>query len=145
MIKRYSRATAYHEAGHAVVAWSLGLPVGAVSISDVDARGKSEIGWAGHLSLVEQVAVCSGGIVADAIFGHQTDKHAGAYDRMKIMQLIKDNGISEDERGPSLRAEGENCARTHLEKHRSKVIQLAEWLIEHGRIEDSERLLQTDS
>src|SRR5262249_18742283 len=99
MIKRYSRATAYHEAGHAVVAWSLGLPIGAVSISDVDANGKSEIGWTGHLSLVEQVAVCSGGIAADAIFGHQTDKHAGAYDRMKIMQLIKDNGISEDERG----------------------------------------------
>jgi ATP-dependent Zn protease len=42
--ERYPRGTAYHEAGHAVVAWSLGLPIGAVSVSDDDASGGTQIG-----------------------------------------------------------------------------------------------------
>ena len=144
MTERYLRATAFHEAGHVVVAWSLGLPVGTVSVRNDDASGATEIGPADHLSLVEKVAVCSGGIAADAIFGYQINEHAAAYDRAKIMQLIKDNGISEKEQGPSLRAEGLNCARAHLERHRSKVILLAERLFEHGQIEGAEvlRLMQ---
>jgi ATP-dependent Zn protease len=68
MTKQYPRGTAYHEAGHAIVVWSLGLPVGAVSVSDDDASGATQIGPADHLSLVEQMAVCSAGIAAVHLF-----------------------------------------------------------------------------
>ncbi len=147
MIERYPRATVYHDAGHAVVAWSLGLPVGAVSVSDEDAGGSTEIGLADHLSLVEQVAVCLAGIAAVEVFGRPTHELAGFNDHVKVLNLIEDYGISEEEQGQALRDEGYNFARARLEIHRSKVALLAELLVEHGRIEASEVLLvmQTSS
>jgi hypothetical protein len=39
--QRYPRGTAYHEADHAVVAWSFGLHVGAISVVAEDACGES--------------------------------------------------------------------------------------------------------
>jgi hypothetical protein len=70
---------------------------------------------------------------------------ANIADYEKIMDLIKAHGISEGEEGPALRDEGRKLARVHLEKHRSKVVKLAELLVEHGRIEAPEvlRLMQT--
>ncbi len=103
MIERYPRATVYHEAGHAVVAWSLGLPVGAVSVSDEDASGSTEIGLADHLSLV---AVCLAGIAAVEVFGRPTHERAGFNDHVKVLDLIEDYGISEEEQGQALRDEG---------------------------------------
>jgi hypothetical protein len=145
MTKQYPRGTAYHEAGHAIVVWSLGLPVGAVSVSDDDASGATQIGPADHLSLVEQMAVCSAGIAAVHLFELPIHEQANIGDYEKIMDLIKAHGISEVEEGPALRDEGRKLARVHLEKHRSKVVELAELLVEHGRIEAPEvlRLMQT--
>jgi ATP-dependent Zn protease len=40
-----------------------------------------------------------------------------------------------------LRDEGYNFARSRLEAHRSKVVRLAELLVEHGRIEAAEVML----
>jgi hypothetical protein len=144
--KQYPRGTAYHEAGHVVVAWSLRLPVGAVSVSDEDASGATQIGPADHLSLVEQIAVCSAGIAAVKIFGLPTHELADFGDHVKIMHLIEAHGISEEEEGPALRNEGYEFARVRLETHWNKVITLAEVLVEHGRIEPLEvlRLMQTD-
>ncbi len=139
--ERYPRGTAYHEAGHAVVAWSLGLPVGAVSVSDDDASGSTQIGLSDHLPLIEQIAVCSAGIAAAEIFGHPIHELAGFKDRKRIMHLIEVHGISEEGQGPALRKEGYNFARARLETHLSKVAMLAELLVEHGRIEASEVML----
>ena len=139
--ERYPRGTAYHEAGHAVVAWSLGLPVGAVSVSDDDASGSTQIGLSDHLPLIEQIAVCSAGIAAVEIFGHPIHELAGFKDRERIMHLIEMHGISEEGQGPALRKEGYNFARARLETHLSKVAMLAELLVEHGRIEAGEVML----
>ena len=138
MTQRYPRGTAYHEAAHAVVAWSLGVPVGAVSVSDDDACGGTQIGLANHLPLIEQVAICSASIAAAEVFGHPTHELAGFNDQVQIMHLIEAHGISEEGQGPTLRAEAYNFARARLEAHRSKVITLAELLVEHGRIEAEE-------
>jgi hypothetical protein len=45
------------------------------------------------------------------------------------------NGVSEEEHGPALRDEGYNCARAYLETHKSKVVKLADWLVERGSVD----------
>jgi hypothetical protein len=44
---------AYHEAGHTIVAWALGLPVGdiAIAVGGDDAAGRSQIGVADQLAI----------------------------------------------------------------------------------------------
>jgi hypothetical protein len=113
--KRYPRGIAYHEAGHAVVAWSLGLPVGAVGVSDEDAIGSTQIGLSDHLPLIEQIAVCSAGIAAVEIFGHPIHELAGFKDHERIMRLIEVHGISEEGQGPALRKEGYSFARARFD------------------------------
>jgi hypothetical protein len=121
--ERYPRGTAYHEAGHAVVAWSLGLPVGAVSVSADDASGGTQISLSDHLALIEQIAVCSAGIAAAEVFGHPIPHElAGFRDNERIMNLIEMHSVSEEVQGPALREEGYNFARARLEAHRSKVV-----------------------
>jgi ATP-dependent Zn protease len=70
--ERYQRGTAYHEAGHAVVAWSLGLEVGTISVLADDASGGVQIGSADHLNLVEEIAVCAAGYTAENTFDYHT-------------------------------------------------------------------------
>jgi hypothetical protein len=94
------------------VAWSLGLLVGAVSVSDEDASGSTRIGLSDHLPLIEQIAVCSAGIAAAEIFGHPIHELAGFKDHERITHLI-DSGAKADI--PALRT----CAITGL-VHRSK-------------------------
>ena len=54
------RRTAFHEAGHAVVAWALDRPVtGLRLLSDQD--GEADVGDVGSLPLVKQIAVAMGG------------------------------------------------------------------------------------
>ena len=129
------------------MAWSLGLPIGAVSVSDDDASGGTQIGLSDHLALVGQIAVCSAGIAAAEVFEQPIHELAGFRDNERIMNLIEMHGISEEEQGPALREEGYNFARARLEAHRSKVVMLAELLVEHGRIEAEEVmfLMQTVS
>ncbi len=144
LTERYPRATAFHEAGHAVVAWSLGLPVGAVRVKDDDASGGTEIGKADHLSLTEQIAVRSAGYAAERVFECSAHELAGAHDRHEILKLLQANGISEEEQGPSLRDEGYKFAKTRLENHKNKVIKLADRLIECGSVDASEFLRLMD-
>src|SRR5664279_2825123 len=97
MSDRYPRGAAYHEAGHAVVAWSFGLQVQAVHVSDDDASGGAKIADADQLPLVEHIAVCSAGIAAEAIFGHPSHELAGFNDHLRIFDLLEEAGISEDD------------------------------------------------
>lgn len=145
MSKRYPRGTAYHEAGHAVVAWSFGLAVGDVSVTDADESGATLVAGADRLTLVEQIAVRAAGIEAEKVFQHPAHGRAGLGDIGEIVSLLAAHGIS-DESGQwlVLRDQGHECARDRVEMHRGKVIALAERLIEEGRLEATAvmRLLQ---
>ena len=64
------RGAAYHEAGHIVVAWSLGVEVGgaAIGVNGDDAKGTSEIGSAEELPLVDKIALCAAGLESQSVF-----------------------------------------------------------------------------
>ncbi len=52
---QYPRGVAYHEAGHAVVAWALGVPVGTVHVRESDASGGTDIGATDHLTRIKEL------------------------------------------------------------------------------------------
>ena len=82
------RRAAFHEAGHAVVARSFGLPVGDhLEIAD-DGSGKTKIGSADHLPLIDQVAVRIAGVAAQDLFGLPKPR-AGYTDQGKIIGLVE--------------------------------------------------------
>src|SRR5690349_3154522 len=59
MMERKRRA-AYHEAGYAVVAWALALPITSICIADSESGHR--IRKADHLTAMEQVALCYAGL-----------------------------------------------------------------------------------
>jgi hypothetical protein len=136
-------STAVHEAGHAVVAWSLGLPVHTIRVTYSNAKG-----WHGgtdtdkpdHLSLVEQIAICAAGGIAEEIFDCPTHELAFFSDGEQILHLLEAHQITEQGEGPALRQDGYNCARDRLETHRTKVGRLAERLVDWGCVDASEFL-----
>jgi ATP-dependent Zn protease len=137
--KKYPAGTAYHEAAHAAVAWSYGLRVGDVSISDDDASGNALIASSEHLPLADQVAIWCAGIAAEKVFGHPVHDQIGYGDRAEILKLLAAHGISEDNGdGKRLRDLGYQNAKERLEAHSDKVIAFAEWLVEHGQIKEAD-------
>jgi hypothetical protein len=136
----YPRGTAYHETGHAVVARSFGLQVETITVLADDASGGAKIGSAAHLSLVEQIAVCAAGYTAEKVYGHHTHYWAAGSDYDCIRKLLEDSEIVEGEESVALRSRGADCARERLVAHEAKVIRLAEYLVQHGFVDDVEFL-----
>ncbi len=146
MAERYARGTCYHEAGHAVVAWSLDLQVKVVRVSDDDESGETKIdGTAHHLPLPEQIAALYAGYAAERVFKCSPNEREAMLrracrDRKEIYELLKLHKISEEEQGKAHRDEGYNCACLRLATHKSRVIRLAERLIEYGSVDRVEFL-----
>jgi ATP-dependent Zn protease len=115
---------AFHEAGHVVVA-RFGLPVGKIEIAD-DGSGKTEIGPADHLPLIDQVAVRIAGVVAQDFFGFFRSE-AGYHDQGKIVELV--DGLTEAE-SLKLRNAAYERAREIIKSQKPEVERLAELLIE---------------
>ena len=134
--ERYPRGTAYHEAGHAIVAWSFGLQVGTIHVMADDGSGGAQIGPTNHLTLVEQIAVCAAGYTAENVFGHpHTNRLAAACDHTRIRKLLEDGGIAEGPEAQTLRLKGANLADEILRAHEAKVIRLAEKLAQNGSVD----------
>jgi hypothetical protein len=82
---------AYHEAGHAVVFWVLGLPVAeiAIGIGGDDAAGATKIdGSDEHLTTFDRVVINEAGLEAQEIFNAPTHEHAGLADYTKIIDIL---------------------------------------------------------
>jgi hypothetical protein len=114
MQQMYSRPTSVHEAGHAVVAWSFGVPVGALWVDSDDASGGAEIGSAAHLTLADQIAIWLAGAVAQDVFKCLGHELSGFTDYVAIMELLEEHGVSEQAEGRALRAQGWDIAAERL-------------------------------
>jgi hypothetical protein len=140
-VERYSRGTAYHEAGHAIVAWSFGLQVGPIHVQADDASGDALIGPTDHLTLVEQIAVCAAGYTAENVFDHRhPNRLAAACDHTRIRKLLEDSRITEGPEAQTLRLKGGNCAGDILLAHKDRVVRLAEKLVQDGSVDAAEFL-----
>jgi ATP-dependent Zn protease len=134
MINQDQMGTAYHEAGHAVVAWALGLKVGrlAIAIGGDDTKGSSGIHVDQESPLIDRIALCLAGIEAVELFEAPTHELAGIADFDQVDELLQD----EDEKAASaLRCAGFQKARELLTAHRDKVNLLARVLMDRGEID----------
>src|SRR5450631_2064977 len=83
------RGAAIHEAGHAVVAWALGLRVFRLVIAidgDITA-GKADIEQNRSSSLVDRIALCAAGGDAQELFDAPTNDICAISDMIKIYDL----------------------------------------------------------
>jgi hypothetical protein len=132
--QKFSRSAAVHEAGHAIVAWSFGLPLGAMWIDAGDSGGETQIGCSDRLTLAEQIAVrCAGGI-AQAIFECPGNEVATFKDNFEVMKLSEVHGYTEQSGALAVRCQGCKIAEAILEANRKKTLALADQLVECGRI-----------
>jgi len=125
----------YHEAGHAIVAWALGLPLAeiVIGIGGDETAGKTTIvGSDDHLTVFDRVVMNLAGLEAQEIFDAPTHEHAGLGDFAKIIGLLDD--VSEKE-SLKIRTAGRARAREIILANRAKVIRLAQHLMTDERVD----------
>ncbi|MCG2642441.1 MULTISPECIES: hypothetical protein [Bradyrhizobium] len=134
---RDQRGAAFHEAGHIVVAWSLGLAVGdaEIAIGGDDAKGTAEVQTPDHLDLLDQLAICAAGLEAQELFDAPTHEGAGWGDYGKMVELLGD--LEEDEQVRMMH-QGHGRASELVSAHRALVERLAAALIEKKRLDADE-------
>jgi hypothetical protein len=120
---------AFHEAGHAVVAWLFGL-----SLKRIYLDLKTEGGAApadGPASLAKKIAIYYAGNVSEEIFkGPAVPRRAHA-DRYYVRRLLEENGTPEDEpEGQALIAKGCSWAEKLLRRHEARVGRVAKRLLQ---------------
>jgi ATP-dependent Zn protease len=124
-------ANAYHEAGHTIVAWALGLHVDSITIRDDRPGENAKTASADGLPLVDQIAVEAAGREAGLLFGHPLPDWASGADRRVIINLLLASKIPEPEIptcAPLLA--GKERAQHVLTKHAPDVHKLAARLME---------------
>jgi hypothetical protein len=130
------RGAAFHEAGHTVVAWALGVPVGSmeIAIDDDDAKGGAQIGATDGLPTIDRIAICLAGMEAQHMFAAPTHELAGIADFAMVMSLIEG---ANDEEGLALRNAGFQRAHDILEVNRSTVEDLARNLLRYLKLDET--------
>jgi hypothetical protein len=140
----YPRGINYHEAGHAVAGWGLGLRVRISRVyydDETGWKGDTQIADCSDLSLAQQIAICAAGYTAEQVFDCRAHELAALRDHAKIYMLLRAAEISEQNH-PSRIAEANGLARRLLLARKSKVIALAERLIEYGHVHDASSFLR---
>ncbi len=138
----YLRAMAFHEAGHAVVAWSLNLRVESIHISEIGAGNSATKTFPpDHLPLQDQLTTLAAGLEAEWAFNWPLHEHAGDRDRLMAIALIREHheDLASDEIQSYLAA-GHARARELLLEHRDRVIRIAERLLDVRQIDEAEFL-----
>ncbi|MCR9118313.1 MAG: cell division protein FtsH [bacterium] len=138
-------ATAYHEAGHAVMAVSLGRVIQKVTI----APGKSQFGQA-HLGITamgkgrtkaskdlleDEALILLAGMVAEAHFTGHYCRHGAGQDLRYLQRLLRDRAGSESQLERLQRRLLDKTEHLLREKHHAKAIELiAQELIQRTTI-----------
>jgi ATP-dependent Zn protease len=129
--------TAYHEAGHAVVAWCLGLEVRSINIRPDDAGGSAVIGGSERLAMVDRIAVTVAGAEAEHFFKLRTHE-LGIYGDMRMLVTLLDE--IPEHKAIQLREDGYRRAHDLLMAHEDKVVRLAQRLFEVRFVDAAEFL-----
>jgi ATP-dependent Zn protease len=138
----YLWAMAFHEAGHAVVAWSLNLRVESVCIREIGAGDSAtKTDPPNDLSLIDQLATLAAGLEAERMFNCPLHEHAGDRDRLMAITLVQEHhvGLAPDEVQSHLAA-GRARARELLLEHKERVIRIAEHLLDVRQVDAAEFL-----
>jgi hypothetical protein len=134
----YLRGMAFHEAGHAVVAWALNLPVGDIHIREIGAgNGGAQISCADDLPIIDRLAVCFAGIEAGTVFQSPQPSWAGNSDHRMAFEIL--DGTPEDHAVRLLDRGGVRASELLVE-HADKVTRLVTRLLEVHAVDAAEFL-----
>lgn len=136
-MERYSRATAFHEAGHAVVAHFHGYEVVSILVRNDEKSGRTDISHSP--TLIEGATFIFASIAAQNIWDVPSNHLVGGGDLKEFLDLVADEGLSEDEHD-ALRLEAYERANEILHAHRAQVEAVAEGLMERGEVSGAEFL-----
>ena len=137
------RGLCCHEAGHAVVAWSFGVPVIAVYVTFSVARGwqsGTRCFWRSRPKhYMDRATSLAAGRAGEELF--DCPAHYGAWlaDLSEISVLLNAKGISEDEHWARV-TEARERARLILKNHRERALKLVNRLAEAGHVGGAEFL-----
>jgi hypothetical protein len=127
--------TALHEAGHAVVAWSLDAPVKGVYLDLENESGHTDADSA-DLEPVKQIAIWLAGFEAERIFKPPAKPRRALGDRYRVRKILEGNKTPEDtSEGQELREQRRACAEALLRQHEARVRRVAHHLMEHHSID----------
>jgi ATP-dependent Zn protease len=133
------RGAAYHEAGHAVVAWALGLQIGliVIGIDRDDARGGTDIDSdQSHLSQIDRIAICVADLEAQELFQAPLHDLTALRDLSMVIEIIGEELPEGQNR--RLRRTASRRARELILQHQARVARLATRLIERSRVTPDE-------
>ncbi len=127
---------AFHEAGHAVVAWSFDLTVEGIYLDLVNQSGHTEISAdEGHLQPFEQIAKWYAGCEAEETLRPPVNWDRGRDDRFRIGQILDKHTPGETRERQELREQGRACAVARLLKYETEVREVARHLVEHHHLD----------
>ncbi len=131
-IESLRRGAAVHEAGHAIVAWTLGLKVRQVRIGD-DGSGASCIECSAHLPITDRIAVAEAGMAAVEILNAPEPlPQAGLSDAVEIGNLLDGYPDRERER---LICEGRQRAGEILVSRKAVLVAFSTELARSGLLD----------
>src|SRR5262245_50308134 len=130
----FLRGNAYHDGGHAIVGWVLGLNVLEITICDDQPGQDPKIDGAEHLPLRDRIAVHNAGRQAELVFGEPLPFWASARDQAETLNLLSNSGIRDPDAMRERIFEGCARARELLRNHAHQVHRLATHLIERRQM-----------
>lgn len=142
----FLRPNAYHEGGHAIVAWALDVRVHEVAIcGDRPGEHTKTVGSGEErLPLIDRVALHNAGRQSEVIFKYRLPSWASDGDRGDTLNLLAARDIRETAELEKWIADGCARAREILRKHEHQVHRLAARLFECRRMsaDDFERFMK---
>ena len=129
------RGVAFHEAGHAVVALALGLPIARVEIFQEDYSGGTDVDVeeAAHLPIEDQIAICVAGKAAEQLFNAPSSHELAHFgDHGRVIELLDE---IDETTGDELRDKGHQRAWDLLKAHARSVEDIAAQLLAHRKID----------
>jgi hypothetical protein len=141
MTEQYPQRLCCHEAGHALVAFSLGVRVVAVSVFFTEKDGwKADTKTEGtdHLPWQDQIMLHIAGKAGEEFFNCPEDVWASLRDLGEIDSLLDRMGMNEEREARIV--EGKARVRSVLEEHHERALRLVACLVERGHVNEPEFL-----